>query len=290
MPPDEPPTPTAPPDNIAERQMTFGAHLQELQRRLWVSVAVIGLCTIASLVFYQELFRIIRLPAEELNQEYRRDPAWQQLKHERGQSADMDVIPLIGSRMLSTVVMVMWLAVWVGLLLASPLWLYELWAFVSPGLRPEERRAVQPVLLGGVVFFAAGVLFCWYCVVPYVLRFSVWFTITMGVLPWFSIDDYMSLLFAMLLISGLIFEAPVAASIFARLGLLKPWMLTKWWRGTVLGCFVLGALLSPGQDPISMLILSGALLGLYVVSLGATVVFSRRRATALAAKETKEGL
>jgi sec-independent protein translocase protein TatC len=257
--------------------MSFAEHLRELQRRLWTSVAAVVLCSIAAFVFYQEIFDLIRLPAEQVNQAFKDDPDWLAFKHKNGLRAEQQIIPLVAPSLLSPLVLMMWLVVIAGAVLSSPLWLYELWAFVAPGLRPQERWAIRPVLLGGLCCFLGGAAFCWFCVLPFTLRFCAWFSLTLGVLPWYTLDDYVLLLLTMLVIFGLVFEAPVVAAVLARLGLLKPRLFAAYWRPTVLGCFILGALLSPGQDPLSMLILSGALLVLWGLSWILTVVFSRRR-------------
>jgi sec-independent protein translocase protein TatC len=250
--------------------MTLGGHLRELRRRLLVCVFVILLSVTVGFVFYQEIFAFIRQPAEAVNEHFREDPLWTGLKVKQGLSPNAVVMPLVGRSLLDTVMSVVWLTLALGLALSSPVWLYEIWAFVAPGLKPAERRAIRTALFGGVFCFLSGACFGWLCLLPFLFKFCVWFALTLEILPWYSMEDYVSLLLTTLLLFGAAFEAPVVAAVLAKLGVLRPQTLTRHWRGLTLLCFVAGALLSPGQDPISMLILSGALIALYVISIALT--------------------
>jgi sec-independent protein translocase protein TatC len=113
----------------------------------------------------------------------------------------------------------------------------------------------------------AGAVFCYWVVFPFTLEFTVWLAVYLKVRPSYTPEHYMDLLVTFMLIFGLTFELPLVAAALARLRLLRPTWLLKPWRYIIVGCFVLGAALSPGTDPISMLILSGALLFLYVLSI-----------------------
>jgi len=182
------------------------------------------------------------------------------------------VVDMSATDMLGTMLMLMKVALWAGVVLSSPVLLYEIWAFVAPGLSDRERRAIRPVLVGGVLCFLTGAALCYYLVFPITLQFLVWFELDLGVKPRYTPKDYMDLLVTFMLIFGALFEIPVVAAVLAKLGLVSPGMLTRYWRFIILFCFICGALFSPGSDPMSMMIMSGTLIFLYLVSLALTVV------------------
>ncbi|MBI3832140.1 MAG: twin-arginine translocase subunit TatC [Planctomycetes bacterium] len=176
------------------------------------------------------------------------------------------VVTKISTDPLSTTLILMSVAFWFGIVISSPILLYEIWAFVAPGLKPKERAAIRPVLFGGVFFFFMGAAACYYIIFPLSMSFFVWLDLDMGFLPSYTPDSYINLLITFMLITGAIFEIPMVVAVLAKLGIVSSKMLTQYWRMIVLVCFILGAIISPGNDIISMLAMSGALLFLYVVS------------------------
>jgi sec-independent protein translocase protein TatC len=98
------------------------------------------------------------------------------------------------------------------------------------------------------------------------MSFFVWLDLDMGFLPSYTPEGYINLLITFMLITGAIFEIPMVVAVLAKLGIVSSGMLTHYWRMIVLFCFILGSLISPGNDIISMVAMSGALLFLYVVS------------------------
>lgn len=177
------------------------------------------------------------------------------------------LIEIVNPAPLSTMMMVMWIGVGVGLVLSSPILLYELWAFVSPGLRQKEKNAITPVLMGGVFFFAAGASIAYFILFPFSLNFFVWLDLRLKVRPFYSVDEYSTLLFNMLWMTGLVCEIPLVIAALAKLALVKASTLTNYWRICVLVSFILGSLFSPGSDIMSMLVFSALLLSLYVLSI-----------------------
>lgn len=177
------------------------------------------------------------------------------------------IVTKISTDPLSTTLILMSVAFWVAIVLGSPILIYEIWAFVSPGLKPREKAAIRPVLIGGIFFFGLGAAACYYIIFPLSMSFFVWLDLDMGYLPNYTPDTYINLLITFMLITGLIFEIPMVVAVLAKLGIVSTGMLLHYWRMIVLVCFILGAFISPGNDIISMLTMSGALLFLYVVSL-----------------------
>lgn len=259
-----------------EVRMSFLDHLMELRKRLLSAVIAMVLTTILAFVFFEPIFAFLRAPIQRVNQEYRNDEDKQKMVMEIGlDPTKEDIIPLVSTRPLGLIVILMKVAVCAGLLLSSPIVVYEIWAFLAPGLRLKERRAIRPVLMGGLLFFAAGAGFCYYAVFPITLDFLVWLDLRMLVKPYYTVYDYLSMLITFMLIFGLVFEMPLVASVLAMLGILSPAMLTRFWRHVILVCFVMGAVLSPGGEPMSMIMMSGSMVFLYLLSIVLTKMLYR---------------
>lgn len=264
-------------DENPETRMGFMDHLMELRKRLMAALFAVVLTTTLALIFFKPIFLFLRAPIDNVNEKFRTDDKFQALLAEQHMDPQADVVRPISTDPLGLMLILMKIAVYAGLVLSSPIVLYELWAFVAPGLRPREIRAIRPVLVFGVFFFLGGAAFCYYLVFPYTMEFVVWLDVYLGVVPSYTPDSYLDLLLVFMLIFGALFEIPLVVAILAKLGILKPAWLARYWRVISLACFLAGSLASPGTDIMSMLLMSGALVVLYAISIGAAYAFYPRK-------------
>lgn len=265
--PRRPAEPAPPEEEGPGRKMSFMEHLMELRRRLIVAVAAVTITTILCFVFFREIFAFLQGPMNGVNDSFLNNPDLQQLLIDRGIPADEPVIKPISTQPLGLMMVLMKISVWAGLILSSPVVVYELWAFVSPGLKPREARAIRPILLAGLFFFLGGASLCYFVVFPITMEFLVWFDVYLGVKPLYTVKDYIDLLTTFMLIFGLMFELPLVATVLSMLRLLNPSWLTRHWRIVVVGSFLAGSILSPGSEIMSMLIMSACLLFLYILAI-----------------------
>jgi sec-independent protein translocase protein TatC len=149
-----------------ERRMTFLEHLLELRKRLMSSVYGIVLTTVLTLVFYEPVFAFLRAPLDTVNEKFKTEPEYIQLVTDRGFNPKQNIVEPITTDPLGLMMVLMKISVYAGLVLASPWVLYQVWAFVSPGMTKKEAGAIRPVLIGGIFFFVGGALFCYYIVFP----------------------------------------------------------------------------------------------------------------------------
>jgi sec-independent protein translocase protein TatC len=236
----------SPPANAADEfpgevEMSLVDHLEELRRRVLRSllavVAGAGLC----LVFVKPLVKLLEMPA-----------------------AGIRFLQLAPGEFLFVSLKV---AGYAGLTLALPYILFEGLAFVLPGLTRRERRLVGPAVGGSTVLFAAGLAFAWWALVPAALRFLVSYGADV-VEPLWSIERYLDFVLLLLLATALAFQLPVLQLLLGALGLINAKVMLGAWRWVVLASALAGAVLTPSTDPITMLLLTGAITALYLVGVG----------------------
>jgi len=165
------------------------------------------------------------------------------------------------------------LAVLLGLLLAAPVVVYQIWAFLSPALRPAEKRVIVPSLYFGLFLFAAGVLLAYHWVLPLALLFLTGFQqefLDAAI----EVGEYLGFVTRLLLAFGIVFELPVVVMILTAMGLITPAFLRDKRRHAIVGITVLSSLITPG-DLASTLLMMGPMIVLYEVSIVLSVLISR---------------
>jgi sec-independent protein translocase protein TatC len=166
-----------------------------------------------------------------------------------------------------------------AIFVASPAIFFQLWKFVEPGLLERERRMALPFVLAATLFFVSGATFCYVAVFPVGYAFFLEEYANIGVAPQIRISEYLSFASRMLLAFGVTFEMPVMTFFLARVGMVDHRMLIGAIRYAIVIIFIVAAVLTPGPDIASQLLMAAPLLVLYVLSIGVAFVFRRRTAT-----------
>ncbi len=248
------PTPTGEsprdPDFPGEVEMSFVDHLEELRWRLLRSLGALlagaGLC----LIWVRPLVKLLEQPAQGIR-----------------------FLQLAPGEYLFVSLKV---AGYAGLTLALPYVLYEGLGFVLPGLSRRERRLVAPAVAASAVLFLAGLAFAWWALVPAALRFLVSYGADV-VEPIWSIERYLDFVLLLMVATGLAFELPVLQLLLGALGLVRSRQMLASWRLVVLLSAVAGAVLTPSTDPVTMLLLSGAISALFLVGVGLVALTEQMR-------------
>ncbi len=226
-----------------EVEMTFLDHLEELRWRIIYSLIGIIVGAVICGVFIDFLIDVVLL-----------NPA-------RKVGADLQNLKPFGQ-----VFLYFQVAIAGGLILSIPNVFYQLWRFISPALRKREKKYILSIVVFSSFCFLIGIAFAYFVMLPLTLNFAAHFGST-TIKNQFAIDEYMSIIFSVMLGAALIFELPMISFFLSKLGILKPSYMRKYRRHSIIIIMVLAALLSPGTDPVSQVVLAVPLIILYEVSI-----------------------
>lgn len=167
-------------------------------------------------------------------------------------------------------------AILVGIVLALPVIIYQVWAFLSPALHRNEKKIVVPVILGSVLLFIGGAALAWYFVLPMTLRFlsSVG---DQAFEPMISASEYFGFVTSMVIAMGAVFELPIAILMLSALGLVTPQFLSKFRKHAMLGSYLVAAFITPGDLFITSVALMVPLYLLYELSIVLSFLVFRKR-------------
>jgi sec-independent protein translocase protein TatC len=163
-----------------------------------------------------------------------------------------------------------------GLFLSAPVVLWQVWAFVSPGLHAHEKKYAVPFVLVGSLMFLAGGAFALFVVVPYALTFLLGYARPGVLKPMITIQNHVDFFLKFTLAFGVIFELPLAMTLLARMGAVTSRTLARHRKYAVLGSFVVAAILTPTPDAFNQTLMAGPLILLYEAGIVAARIFGKR--------------
>ncbi len=236
-----------------DEKQPFVSHLQELRQRIIICLVVIGVAFLVTYYFREKVNVFLLLPFKK-------------------------VMPA-GSSFIFTGVteaFITYFKIWIitAVAVSSPVIIYQMWMFVSPGLYEKEKRYVYPLIIWGSLFFAGGVVFCYYIVMPRLYSFFVGFGSDL-IVPMPDLKEYVSLTLKLLVVSGFIFEMPLVAYFFARAGIIDHHFLRRKRRYAILAAFIVSAVITP-PDVISQILFAVPLWGLYELSIVIARFFGKK--------------
>lgn len=235
-------------------KMTFLEHLEELRQRLVRTAVYLALGFGACWGFREQIFHFMVGPMR--------------------QAGFKDKFIFTGPA--EALMLYMKMAFFVGIFVAAPLMLWEVWGFISPGLYKNEKKWAVPFIGMGTLFFTGGALFGHYFLFPLTFQFLYTFGgEDMLFLP--RIGEYWSFYSWFLLGLGLVFQIPVVIFVLSRLGLVSAPFLLRMWKWAVLGSFILSAIITPTPDIVTQTALAGPMVGLYLLGVLVAWTFGRDR-------------
>lgn len=235
--------------------MTLWEHLAELRTRLFRVAFAVAIGAVLGWFLYPYVLSILKHPFNEV---------------QPGQ-------PFIATEPLQAFGLRLKMSAYIGIAVAMPIIVWQVWRFVTPGLYPHEKKYAIPFTVSAVVLFVGGAT-----VAFYVLNPTLQFLTTIGgsqIEPFYTADSYVTLIVWMMLAFGVGFEFPVLLVALQMIGVLTPKKLIHWWRQAIVVIALIAAVITPSGDPISMMALAIPMLLLYIVSiaLGALILGLRKR-------------
>jgi sec-independent protein translocase protein TatC len=238
-------------------KMSFLDHLDELRRRIIYAVIAIVIGFLIACIFITDLFEFVMGPMKA------NLPADQTLIYTEPTEALMLYVKI---------------AVLAGLLIASPAVMSQVWLFIAPGLYAHEKKLAIPFVVLSSICFIAGSAFAHYIVFPLTWAFFQSFSSdTITFMP--RIEPAFGLYVKLMLVFGAIFQMPTLILFLARMGLVTARFLIRNMKYAILVMFILGAVLSPGTDPVGQALMAGPMFLLYLVSIGLAWLFGKKRKT-----------
>ena len=235
--------------------MKFLEHLDELRRRLFVSAVAVALGFAGGWVVHDHTLRILMAPV---------------------QANLPEGFKPVFTTLAEPFLLAMKVSFFVGLIAALPVVVLQIWLFIAPGLFPRERRYAFPFILFGSGFFFLGCWFGYGVVFPYAARFLIGFAGEQFD-PMLTISRIFGFEMRMILSMGVIFQMPVFIFLLSRLGLVSAGFLWRNIKYAILIIFILAAVLTPTPDAVTMSLVAGPMVGLYLLSILVALVFGKRR-------------
>lgn len=230
-------------DDSSEHEMTFMEHLEELRWRIIYMVIGILVGAILCFIFIDILVEKVLL-----------QPAI-------NSGADLQNLKPFGQIFLYFQV-----AIVGGMIISIPNIFLQIWKFISPALEQNEKKYVLAIVTFSSVCFLSGIVFAYFIMLPLTMDFAAHFG-TESIKNEFAIDEYMSIILSVMLAAGLIFELPMISFFLTKLGILTPDFMRKYRKHAIVAIMFFAAMLSPGTDPVSQVVLAVPLFFLYEISI-----------------------
>src|SRR5215469_1862864 len=241
-------------------QMTFFEHLAELRKRIINSLYAIGAGAFIGVYLAKYFINWIIKPIESAL---------------KANGLPGELVYTHPAGFLNTYIT---LGVYLGIVLASPVVLYQVWLFVAPALYKHERKAVAGFIVPTVLLFLCGIAFGYFVTLPYILKFLVSFQKDIGAIkPMITVNEYFDLVLLILLSLGLVFELPILIFFLTLFGIVTPGFLWKNSRYAILIITVVAAIVTPTPDATTMLVFMAPMIGLYFVGIVVSAVAVRKR-------------
>jgi|TARA_B110000977_G_scaffold178719_1_gene236628 sec-independent protein translocase protein TatC len=229
-------------------ELPFTEHVEELRQRSFHVLGILILVSCIAFIDIKPIVQLLEVPVQNVK--------------------FFQLSP--GEYFISTVK----IAFYTGILLTSPFLLSQLTFFVIPGLNSGEKKLILPLLIGSTVLFFISLGFSYFVLIPAALQFFISYSSDV-IEPLWSFNQYFDFILVLFYTTGLAFQIPIFQIILGILGVVSGKSMLKQWKYVILVATIIGAILTPSTDPITQILLSGAIVLLYVFGAGVLVILNR---------------
>ncbi|MBT2384739.1 twin-arginine translocase subunit TatC [Streptomyces sp. ISL-11] len=243
--------------------MPLAEHLRELRNRLAKAVLAIVVVAVVAAFYNKQIMDFLSAPVPKC--------PGRDLSQSRGGNCAVLVFNSLASPFTTTVKV----SLLAGVTVSAPIWLYQLWAFLAPGLHKSEKKYTVAFVATAAPLFVAGAYLA-YAIMPTSMRVLLSITPDSAANT-LNLDDILDFTVRMILVFGLAFELPLILVMMNIAGMVTGRTMAKWWRGVVMGVFVFGAVATPSTDPLGMCVLAVPIIVLYFGAVGFSMLNDKRR-------------
>ncbi|MEW6002408.1 MAG: twin-arginine translocase subunit TatC [Nitrospirota bacterium] len=253
-------------------KMPIIEHLADLRKRITISLIALLIAFVVAFIYSEDIFRLLTFP----------------LRYHVSFSFSSPFVLLIEKNVKNNPPLVflapteafwmhMKISMIAGFVVSLPVIFSQLWMFVSPGLKEKEKKYVIPFVLIATIFFAIGVVYCFFFVLPFAMGFLLTYK-TESLTPMLSVGKYVDFCLKFILAFGLIFELPIAIIFSTRMGIVSTRTLAKNRKYAYLIAFVAAAILTPTPDAFNQTLMAVPMIVLYEVGVFVSRIFIRKKA------------
>ena len=229
-------------------ELPFTEHVEELRQRSIHVVLFLGIFSLISFLGIKSIVQLLEIPVSNIR--------------------FFQLSP--GEYFIETVK----ISLYTGLILSSPILIAQVTFFIIPGLTSGEKKLVLPLLVGSTVLFFVSLGFSYWCLIPAALQFFITYSSDV-IEPLWSFSQYCDFILVLFYTTAIAFQIPILQIILGVLGVVSGANMLKLWRYVVLGAVIIGAILTPSTDPITQILLSGAIVLLYCLGAGVLILLKR---------------
>lgn len=229
-------------------ELPFTEHVEELRQRSIHVVLFLGIFSLISFLGIKSIVQLLEIPVSNIR--------------------FFQLSP--GEYFIETVK----ISLYTGLILSSPILIAQVTFFIIPGLTSGEKKLVLPLLIGSTVLFFVSLGFSYWCLIPAALQFFITYSSDV-IEPLWSFSQYCDFILVLFYTTAIAFQIPILQIILGVLGVVSGANMLKLWKYVVLGAVIIGAILTPSTDPITQILLSGAIVLLYCLGAGVLILLKR---------------
>lgn len=235
-------------DSTTDDEMSLSEHIEEFSQRLVFGLILISLATIICFTEIKEIVKLFQAPAIGIK--------------------FLQFAP--GEYFFASIK----IALFCGLLISSPFLIYQIFLYVVPGLTQKERKLILPLVVGSGILFGLGLVFSYSFLVPAALNFFITYGSEV-VEPFWSFDQYFNFVSILIFATGLSFQVPILQFILGFLGIVTGKKMLASWKYVLVIATILAAVITPSTDPITQLLMAGALFVLYLGGVGVVLLVQK---------------
>lgn len=259
---------------MEDEKLPITEHLGELRKRIFVSLATLFIGFLIAFNFSEEIFNFLILPLKYNLVLSFENPYLEFLPQDKLEGTKLVFLAPAEALWMSIKISIV-----AAVILGLPVFLYQMWRFISPGLMAHEKKYIVPFIFSSTTLFLIGSAFCFFVVLPFAISFLLGYKVGDVLVPMLSVGMYIDFCLKFILAFGLIFELPIVIIFLTKMGIVTPKFLAKNRKYAILIAFILAAILTPTPDAFNQTLMAVPIFILYEAGIWLSKLFKRKDTT-----------